>query len=243
MLQDVLSQLLTPQNCVQTEEGESCSICLQEYHTLCSTSGAVELAIRLPCRHVMGSVCLTSWLKNSNTCPLCRYELYPPEDLKHSADSNNDDAASDSENPDTDDDDASEDEEVTLLREAQDAASGCGYELTHSPEACYLIRAMIARADFTDLDLLNRDGARVAAAACMFVGSSLMFESIPMRDVINTMDFIEEHLLVAVEHVRSHIHRLTDGYWPNELRKEELRALMVLVFRDEMDPWWGHRTR
>lgn len=70
-----------------------------------------------------------------------------------------------------------------------------------------------------------------------------MFEPISMRDVINTMDVIEEHLLAAIEHVRTHIGRLTDGYWPNELRKDELRALIVLVFEHEMDRFWAHRTR
>lgn len=237
MLEDFLSQLLTPQNCVQTEEGEFCSVCLQEYHTLSSTSGAVELAIRLPCHHIIGSVCMKTWLQTSNTCPICRYELYPAGDLKHPTGASDDDTASDSDDSDTDDD-ASDDDEVTLLREAMNAAFDVGYDLIPSPQSGYLIRAMIARANFTDLDLLGRDGPRVTAAACIFVGLSLMFEPISLRDVIDTMDVIEEHLVVAVEHVRSHIRRLTDGYWPNELRKGEVRLLTRSVFEHAMDGTW-----
>ena len=65
-------------------EGEQCGICLEEYNTTSRESGVVEVAIRLPCNHVVGSVCIVTWLTDHQTCPICRQELFqthPRSDL------------------------------------------------------------------------------------------------------------------------------------------------------------------
>ena len=61
--------------------GERCGICHETYWTDVTGSGIVtEDAIRLPCGHEFGFECISTWLspeQGKNTCPLCRYELWP----------------------------------------------------------------------------------------------------------------------------------------------------------------------
>lgn len=75
MAQAFLNQLLTTENCVQSENNAQCSVCLKTYGTLTDTA-AIECEIRLPCNHTLGSVCAFTWLSSHKTCPLCRQELY-----------------------------------------------------------------------------------------------------------------------------------------------------------------------
>ncbi|XP_021300613.1 E3 ubiquitin-protein ligase RNF181-like [Herrania umbratica] len=57
---------------VKIREGLSdekfCSVCLEEMST------EME-ARRLPCSHIYHAACIVEWLKNSNKCPLCRYNM------------------------------------------------------------------------------------------------------------------------------------------------------------------------
>ena len=46
----------------------SCSVCFEEI--LIGTE-----AKRLPCSHVYHEGCIVKWLNESNTCPLCRYQM------------------------------------------------------------------------------------------------------------------------------------------------------------------------
>lgn len=49
-------------------EGSECSICLGDLEP-------GENAVRLHCSHLYHEECITEWLKKSNECPVCRFEL------------------------------------------------------------------------------------------------------------------------------------------------------------------------
>ena len=76
-----LSRLLRVENTVQAVNTQDCLICKEEYCASLSTSDTSEVQIRLPChqKHTVGSNCITIWLKDHNTCPVCRYEFFPAE--------------------------------------------------------------------------------------------------------------------------------------------------------------------
>ncbi|KAJ4458501.1 putative E3 ubiquitin-protein ligase RING1 [Paratrimastix pyriformis] len=50
------------------DEATECPICCTPFRM-----GAV--AIKMPCKHLFHDRCLLSWLKEHNTCPMCRHEL------------------------------------------------------------------------------------------------------------------------------------------------------------------------
>ncbi|KAL8823702.1 MAG: hypothetical protein Q9191_005625 [Dirinaria sp. TL-2023a] len=59
---------------------QQCSICLTAYGPpTTSTENPPEQPRRLPCSHVFGAKCLATWLRDRNTCPLCRVVLFPRE--------------------------------------------------------------------------------------------------------------------------------------------------------------------
>lgn len=81
MAQEFLEQLLLVENCVKINEDEAltCMVCLEPYQTLNASTGAVELQVRLPCKHLVGSVCIATWLQDNNSCPLCRAIFFPAQ--------------------------------------------------------------------------------------------------------------------------------------------------------------------
>ena len=81
MAQQFLEQLLRYENVEPVGEAETltCMICKETYGTINASTGAVELQIRLPCGHMLGSICISTWLSHQNSCPLCREPFFPPE--------------------------------------------------------------------------------------------------------------------------------------------------------------------
>ena len=75
MSQTFLYELFQKNNLISLE-GERCGICLEEYNSLSRETGSIEVGIRLPCDHIVGSACIATWLKENNTCPLCRREFF-----------------------------------------------------------------------------------------------------------------------------------------------------------------------
>lgn len=60
---------------IAANESSECSICLDELEV-------GEPAIRLPCGHLFHEGCILDWLKKSNECPVCRFEL-PTDDPEY----------------------------------------------------------------------------------------------------------------------------------------------------------------
>jgi len=50
------------------QAGDECAICLSAYQE------GDDMSV-LPCKHQLHTECLTPWLKQTNSCPLCRYQL------------------------------------------------------------------------------------------------------------------------------------------------------------------------
>ena len=45
-----------------------CPICLQNYK-------GVDIIKEFPCKHIFHKNCILKWIKNSNKCPLCKYDI------------------------------------------------------------------------------------------------------------------------------------------------------------------------
>lgn len=62
-----------------------CSICFYSYWAPRILEGelpaAPEFPVRLPCGHVYGVICISRWLKDNRTCPLCKAEMESTVDL------------------------------------------------------------------------------------------------------------------------------------------------------------------
>ncbi|XP_065352282.1 E3 ubiquitin-protein ligase RNF181-like [Cloeon dipterum] len=62
---------------VQPLENENCAVCLKNYDE--------ESQCRMmPCKHKFHQECIFTWLKQTNSCPICRKEL-PTDDLDYEA--------------------------------------------------------------------------------------------------------------------------------------------------------------
>ena len=56
---------------------KKCTICLEDY-----VNG--DDSIALPCIHIFHANCIKTWLKNQNTCPICKYEIkYEIENIEN----------------------------------------------------------------------------------------------------------------------------------------------------------------
>ena len=62
------------------EDNKKCVICLEEFTPK-------EKVTSLPCIHLFHTPCIKNWIKNNNTCPICKFEL-TAENLKQKMDEN-----------------------------------------------------------------------------------------------------------------------------------------------------------
>ena len=69
---------------MKATKGQECLICKEEYGARSSETETTERQIRLPCNanHMVGSNCISIWLQDHNTCPICRYIFFPAEKTK-----------------------------------------------------------------------------------------------------------------------------------------------------------------
>lgn len=79
MAEAFLRQLLQVHNRVESDEEQKCIICHEECGKMNQETGLLELAINLPCKHIVGSGCIAQWLRTNNTCPLCRQVFFPAQ--------------------------------------------------------------------------------------------------------------------------------------------------------------------
>lgn len=70
-----LPRIKVSKNDIEKNESNECSICLDEL-----VLG--QPALRIPCGHLYHEDCVYDWLKKSNECPVCRFEL-PTDDATY----------------------------------------------------------------------------------------------------------------------------------------------------------------
>ena len=51
-----------------TIKENKCAICLQKYK-------GVDIIKEFPCKHIFHKICILKWIKSSNNCPLCKYDI------------------------------------------------------------------------------------------------------------------------------------------------------------------------
>ncbi|KAL9127340.1 MAG: hypothetical protein Q9175_007753 [Cornicularia normoerica] len=74
---EILDSLPTVKPDDLPENSQVCHICKE----LFDDPGAeenTELAVKLPCNHIMGSECLARWFEGHDSCPMCRVRLARP---------------------------------------------------------------------------------------------------------------------------------------------------------------------
>jgi hypothetical protein len=58
------------------EDDRTCSICYDEYGVVRpEAEEPAEDPVKMPCGHVFGKLCITTWLEEHCTCPACRHKL------------------------------------------------------------------------------------------------------------------------------------------------------------------------
>lgn len=78
--QTFLAKLLESENTIPIGEGwQHCQISKEKFGDQSDGTGDFEKQVKLPCHrtHTMGAECITKWLEQNNTCPICRHELFP----------------------------------------------------------------------------------------------------------------------------------------------------------------------
>lgn len=55
---------------VDIPDDEPCSICYEPFQE------SNEEAVKLPCLHIFGKSCIITWLKEYDTCPMCRHDFF-----------------------------------------------------------------------------------------------------------------------------------------------------------------------
>lgn len=65
---DALPRVVVTKEDMLDETNSTCAICFEEYRP-------GMRATRMFCGHLFCTTCIREWLRNANTCPVCRYEL------------------------------------------------------------------------------------------------------------------------------------------------------------------------
>ena len=124
MAEEFRRALLQTSNIVPSSdiEHQDYIICLQETGKMSQETGLVELQVRLPCEHVVGSGCIDIWLRTNNSCPMCRRVFFHAHQEQYLEDINVQNQEEDEEeDQEEEEEDREEQEEITrmLLRKCQ----------------------------------------------------------------------------------------------------------------------------
>lgn len=67
-IRDALPRVVVTKEDMLDSSNSKCAVCLEEFKAGCR-------ATRMLCGHLFCTICIREWLREANTCPVCRYEL------------------------------------------------------------------------------------------------------------------------------------------------------------------------
>jgi hypothetical protein len=68
-----------------------CAICFEPLTTASPPTPGAESAVTInKCGHVFGKQCITKWMREHNTCPVCRVEIFKNNNVTTQSYTNND---------------------------------------------------------------------------------------------------------------------------------------------------------
>lgn len=193
MSEAFLKQILSTDNTVQPDDGQPCYICLEACGTVSPESGIVEIKVRLPCNHTMGSARIAQWLHANNTCPICREVFFPPEHrpsiepatLGHREFGE----------ADPDDEDGWDNMTIALYVYSDYCAA-----LRLRNSVVNLVQRIIRVGD-DDFDLLCLCGPEETAAACIYMASHLLRQPKSFREIARVAELRESDIRHAYKEV------------------------------------------
>ena len=222
MAEVFLNQMLQDPNNVQPNG--DCVICMEETGKANRETGSIELQLRLRCSHVIGSGCLLTWLKEHNSCPMCRREVFPPKPRLHPhlvwLDSESDigsESDSDSDFDEDFDEEQSSDEEESNDEEQNHAESDAAFGNSRAQDRENLEE--IASDDAPD-DVSEQDQEVFEEAV-----------SNPVRDDVPN-DILEQYQETLEERVSNDA--------PDDVLGQEQELLDGTVANDTLDDALGH---
>ena len=142
-----------------------------------SETGIIECPIRLPCTHLVGSYCIAVWLRDNNTCPVCRCEFFPTQprqNLEHG------DVQGDGDDYDSDDD---YNDDLERLMETIERAS---FHLELSGVTARLSKT-VARRSF-HMQALGDCSRCAKAAISIFVASHLLSDPVTLERIAPVLE-------------------------------------------------------
>ena len=164
-------------------QDQRCSICMEDYGTTPSANGIIERAVRLPCHHVLGSMCISSWVSSpaqggagNNTCPLCRHELFQTEHPLTPFSPNEHDRL-----------------EVMLVERCLSICALIGLQASRVPGTAIYV-AGIAYNQLLP-DGAGPENAYAVAAASVFMASHLTNHAMPIRLIASCFHDVEDALI------------------------------------------------
>lgn len=123
-------------------EERACYICFQSFGFAISNRGEPELPVQLPCGHVFGVTCISTWTLLNDSCPLCRRKVLDINDCPVSR------PGLDSSSPNSSSSSLTAQEDIWLDEEVWNSTSGSSEEAVSDSDIDALI-------DFYTRDLSN----------------------------------------------------------------------------------------
>ena len=195
MSEAFLYELLQKSNIVCLE-GEQCGICLEEYNTPSRETGTSEAAIRLPCNHIIGSACIATWLRDTNSCPFCRREFFqaqPRPYLEHGIF------------------DGQENDDGGDQRDMSDIVEGfCGH-LGLDPRVSFISKYLVQ--NLTELRLLGEGHSQwCVIAVSIYMSSHITRNPRSPREIAEIAGFDAGHLRETYDIIHPEREELTDSF-------------------------------